>query len=107
MKTEYRSNPGFGQMDSVEREENDKALSTDNQETREQDGADLLEEILGRDNLNRAYLQVRSNKGAPGIDGMSVEDAGPWLQENKAARCHHYWQTSISTNSTTKPRTKE
>jgi len=84
MKTEYRSNPGFGQEDGVEHEGTDKALSMDKQETGEQDGANLLEEILDRKNLNRAYKQVKSNKGAPGIDGMSVEDALPWLQENRA-----------------------
>lgn len=83
VKTEYRSNPGFGQKDSVEHEGYDKAFSTDGQETTEQDGADLLESILDRDNLNRAYKQVKSNNGAPGIDGMSVADALPWLQENR------------------------
>ena len=84
MKAEYQSNLGFGQRDSVEREEHDKALSTDYQEANEQDGADLLEKIVDRNNLNRAFKQVKSNKGAPGIDGMSVEDALPWLRENKA-----------------------
>jgi hypothetical protein len=84
LKAEYQGNPGFGQRDSVEREEYDKALSTDCQEAKEQDGADLLEKILDRNNLNRAFKQVKSNKGAPGIDGMSVEDALPWLRENKA-----------------------
>lgn len=83
VKTEYRSNPGFGQRNSVEHEGYGKALSTDGQETTEQDGADLLEKVLDRDNLNRAYKQVKSNNGAPGIDGMSVEDALPWLQENR------------------------
>ena len=29
----------------------------------------LLEEILDRDNMNRAYKKVKSNKGKPGIDG--------------------------------------
>lgn len=84
MKAEYQSNLGFGQRDSVEREEHDKARSTDYQEANEQDGADLLEKIVDRNNLNRAFKQVKSNKGAPGIDGMSVEDALPWLRENKA-----------------------
>jgi RNA-directed DNA polymerase len=83
VKTEYRGNPGFGQRDSVEHDGYDKALNTDGRETIEQDGADLLEKILDRDNLNRAYKQVKSNNGAPGIDGMSVEDALPWLQENR------------------------
>ena len=34
MKTEYQSDLGFGQRDSVEREEYDKALSTDRQEAK-------------------------------------------------------------------------
>ena len=45
-------------------------------ETREQDNAsDLMEKILDRDNLNKAYQRVKSNKEAPGIDGMTVEEA--------------------------------
>ena len=43
----------------------------------------MLERILSRDNLNRAYKRVRANKGAPGIDGMTVEDALPWLREHR------------------------
>jgi len=83
MKTEYRDNPGFGQRDSVEREEYDKVSNADLTESRERNGADLLEKILDRDNLNRAFKQVKSNKGAPGIDRMSVEDADTWLREHK------------------------
>ena len=39
----------------------------------------LLEAILDRGNLNRAYKRVKANKGAPGADGMTVEEALPWL----------------------------
>ena len=42
----------------------------------------LLEAILHRDNLNRAYKRVKANKGAPGVDGMTVEEALPWLKEH-------------------------
>lgn len=42
-----------------------------------------LEDVLDRDNLNNAYRRVRANKGAPGIDGMSVEEALPYLKEHK------------------------
>ena len=42
----------------------------------------LLEAIVNRDNLNRAYKRVKANKGAPGIDGMTVEAALPWLKEH-------------------------
>jgi len=34
----------------------------------------LLECILSADNVSCAWKQVRSNKGAPGIDGVTVED---------------------------------
>lgn len=30
--------------------------------------------------MTRAYRQVMSNKGGPGIDGMTVEELGPYLQ---------------------------
>lgn len=45
--------------------------------------SDLMEQICERYNLNRAYKRVKSNKGAPGIDGMTVEDLSPWLVEHK------------------------
>ncbi|WP_019914354.1 group II intron reverse transcriptase/maturase [Paenibacillus sp. HW567] len=82
MKAEYRE--GCPQRDSVEREEYAGARSADIRERRERDGAnDLMEAILDRDNLNRAYKQVKRNHGAPGIDGMTVEEALPWLRENR------------------------
>ncbi|MDQ8188460.1 reverse transcriptase domain-containing protein [Pelagicoccus sp. SDUM812002] len=34
----------------------------------------LLEQVLSESNLNAAWKRVRSNKGAPGVDGMSVEE---------------------------------
>ena len=42
----------------------------------------LLEEILDRDNMNRAYKRVKSNKGKHGIDGMTVDELLPFLKEN-------------------------
>src|SRR4030088_1005747 len=40
-----------------------------------------MEAIVERDNLRKALAQVRRNKGAPGIDGMSVDDLAPYLKE--------------------------
>ena len=51
-------------------------------EEREGRTPELMEKILDRDNLNRAYKRVKANKGAPGVDGMTVEAALPWLKEH-------------------------
>ena len=84
MKAENRGNEGFLQRESVEHQGYAEARSTDRSEGKERDGAsDLLEAILDRDNLNRAYKRVKSNYGAAGIDGMSVEEALPWLKEHR------------------------
>ena len=42
----------------------------------------LMEQVLDSDNLRRAWKQVKANKGAPGIDGMCIEDFPAWLQEH-------------------------
>lgn len=34
----------------------------------------MMENVLNRDNLIKAYKRVKANSGAPGVDGMSVED---------------------------------
>ena len=84
MKAENRGNEGFLQRESVEHQGYAEARSTDRSEGKERDGAsDLLEAILDRDNLNRAYKRVKSNHGAAEIDGMSVEEALPWLREHR------------------------
>ena len=83
MKTEYTENGGFLQRDSVEHEEYAEAYSANSREVEEKDGADLLEKVLSRDNLNRAYKRVKANKGACGVDGMTIDEALPWLKEHR------------------------
>jgi RNA-directed DNA polymerase len=40
----------------------------------------LLEEVLRRENMLSALRRVRTNNGAPGIDGMTVEELVPYLK---------------------------
>jgi len=44
---------------------------------------ELLEEILSRDNMNKAYKKVYQNKGASGIDGITVEEIADYIKENR------------------------
>lgn len=43
----------------------------------------LMEQILHKDNLNKAYKKVKSNKGAEGVDGMSVDELLGFLKDNQ------------------------
>jgi len=45
----------------------------------------LMEQVCDPKNLVRAYRRVRSNKGKPGVDGMTVHELADWLRENSAA----------------------
>ena len=45
---------------------------------------ELLEKILSRENLNEAYKRVYANKGASGVDGVSVEELHEHLRVHKA-----------------------
>ena len=44
---------------------------------------ELLERILTKENLNKAYKKVYQNKGASGIDGITVEEISEYIKENK------------------------
>jgi RNA-directed DNA polymerase len=46
------------------------------------EAVNLLDEILQRENLFDALRRVEQNKGAPGVDGMTVEALGPHLKEH-------------------------
>ena len=83
-KAENAPNGGYLQRDSTECKAYAGARSVVSPEAGETEVREpkLLEKILFRDNLNRAYKRVKANKGAPGVDGMTVEEALPWLKEH-------------------------
>ncbi len=45
----------------------------------------LMERVLAPANLKRAYQSVVSNKGAPGADGMTVDELAGYVKQ--------YWPT--------------
>lgn len=44
---------------------------------------ELMERVVAHDNLQLALHKVCSNKGAPGVDGMTYDELKPWLQANE------------------------
>jgi RNA-directed DNA polymerase len=42
----------------------------------------LMEEVCDRENLERAWKRVQRNKGGPGVDGMTIDDAKAYLREH-------------------------
>ena len=73
------------QKDSAEHEGYVRAHRSFNRIWKERNSAqpELLEKILDKDNLNRAFKRVKANKGAPGIDGMTIEEALTYFRENQ------------------------
>jgi group II intron reverse transcriptase/maturase len=74
-------------MASVERQSpclpvaEDEPMTGDRFEPRSTTGSALMVRVLDRDNLIRALKQVKRNKGAPGIDGVTVEQLPTYLKQ--------------------------
>jgi RNA-directed DNA polymerase len=87
MKAENSENRDCPQRDSAEHEGYAEVRRSFRSIWKERDSAqpELLEKILYKDNLNRAFKRVKANKGAPGIDGITVDEIGAYLRENQQA----------------------
>ena len=69
-RVEPESNPGVQNAAAADVEVGDSV------------NAILMDKLLSRENLNKAYKKVKRNGGAPGIDKMTVEGALPYLKEH-------------------------
>jgi group II intron reverse transcriptase/maturase len=79
---------GYLQMVSAEQKEYAEAsahqMIAENNRNITDGGTDnLFERILSKDNLNQAYKREKSNKGAGGADGMTVDELLPFLRDNQ------------------------
>jgi len=85
MKAENSGNRDCPQRNSAEHKRYAEVRKSYRSIWKERDSAqpELLEKILYKDNLNRAFKRVKANKGAPGIDGMTIEEALPYLREHQ------------------------
>jgi len=87
MKAENSDNRDCPQRDSAEHEGYAEVRRSFRSIWKEKDSAqpELLEKILYKDNLNRAFKRVKANKGAPGIDRITVDEIGAYLRDNQEA----------------------
>ena len=85
---ENRKEKGCPQKDSAEHEEYVGASRSFRRiwEERNRVQSELLEKILSRENLNRAFKRVKKNKGAAGVDGMTIEETQAHLKEGSHAK---------------------
>lgn len=77
----HHDGQGVGGTDSAPQEQQTSTASTSARALR----VNLMEQVCDPQNLWRAYRRVRSNKGKPGVDGMTVHELLDWLRENVAA----------------------
>lgn len=59
----------------------------------------LMKKISHKDNLNKAYKKVKSNKGAGGIDGMSMDGFLGFLRDSKKQLIQKIKDGKYKTNS--------
>ena len=51
-------------------------------ETMNPETTTLIERLVERENMNRAYKRVKANKGSAGVDGMTVDELKDWVHAN-------------------------
>src|SRR5699024_12372297 len=69
------------QRDTLETEGYAEVCSNIHTEMNRQDGTNLIDQVIDHDNLYMAYKHVRANKGAPGIDGITVDELYGHMQQ--------------------------
>ena len=83
MLRQQKTLESFHEMDTTESEEYHEAQSRQVAEHEDKATYDnLIESVLDDENIKLALRQIVGNRGAPGIDGMSVFELQEWLPAN-------------------------
>jgi len=82
MRKHHQRPSGSQRMSTAKNEEqpNSMASTVDASLTR-----CLMEKICDRANLNQVYKRVKANKGAAGVDGLTVDDLHGWIATHKTS----------------------
>ena len=81
MKEDHHQRPsGIQRMNSASRDGQQTSMVSTGDENLTKY---LMEKICEPSNLNRAYKRVKANKGAAGVDGMTVEEMATWIAGHK------------------------
>ncbi|WP_330671476.1 hypothetical protein [Anaeromicrobium sp.] len=85
VKSRQLHKEGYSQESKVDLDGNGKVQSVSLTSDRKQNGENaydsmLLERILDRDNLNRAFKRVKKNKGSHGVDKLIIDELLKYLQ---------------------------
>lgn len=79
-KEDYSPEVGMETRDKT-REQRISPASSGRRDEEKEDGDKLMERILARENMTKAYKRVKANKGSHGLDGMQVDELQPYLWE--------------------------
>lgn len=58
---------------------------------------ELIEKILCEENLQKAIRKVKKNKGAPGVDKMTVQEVEEWFNQYKEDLISKIFEQTIQT----------
>jgi RNA-directed DNA polymerase len=80
MESHHQRPSGIQRMNTAKHEERQIAKVSTKEEILTKH---LMEKICESTNLNRAYKRVKANKGAAGVDGMTVNELSAWIAKHK------------------------